>query len=45
MRILRVFPKRKSYTPDDDLVFVGPPPFAEMIPEHDEVHVSCTFRL
>jgi len=43
MRILRVFPKRTSYTPDDDLVFVGPPPFAEMIPEHDEVHVSCTF--
>ena len=43
MRILRVFPKRTNYTPDDDLVFVGPPPFAEMIPEHDEVHVSCTF--
>ncbi len=43
MRILRVFPDRTSYTPDDDLAFVGPPPFAEMIPEHDEVHVSCTF--
>ena len=43
MRILRVFPKRTSYTPDDDLAFVGYPPLAEMIPEHDEVHVSCTF--
>lgn len=43
MRILRVFPKRTSYTPTDDLAFVGPPPMAEFIPEHDEVHVSCTF--
>lgn len=42
-RILRVFPKRTSYTPTDDLAFVGPPPMAEFIPEHDEVHVSCTF--
>ena len=40
---MRIFPKRTSYTPDDDLAFVGPPPFAELIPEHDEVHVSCTF--
>ena len=43
MRILRVFVRRTSYTPTDELAFVGPPPFAEMIPEHDEVHVSCTF--
>lgn len=43
MRILRVFPKRTSYTPTDELAFVGPPPMAEFIPEHDEVHVSCTF--
>ena len=43
MRILRVFPKRTSFTPTDDLTFVGPPPMAEFIPEHDEVHVSCTF--
>ena len=43
MRILRVFPKRTSYTPDDDLAFVGMPPMADFIPEHDEVHVSCTF--
>lgn len=43
MRILRVFPKRTSYTPTDDLAFVGMPPMAQFIPEHDEVHVSCTF--
>ena len=42
-RILRVFPKRTSYTPIDDLAFVGPPPMAAFIPEHDEIHVSCTF--
>lgn len=43
MTILRVFPKRTSYTPTDDLAFVGPPPMAAFIPEHDEVHISCTF--
>ena len=42
-RILRVFPERTSYTPTGDLVFIGRPPFKEMIPEHDEIHVSCTF--
>lgn len=40
-RIIRVFPERTSYTPDDDYVFIGMPPF--IIPEHDEVHISCTF--
>lgn len=43
MKILRVFSKRTSYTPTDDLAFVGMPPMAQFIPEHDEVHVSCTF--
>ena len=43
MNILRVFVRQTSYTPMDDLVSFGPPPFAEMIPEHDEVHISCTF--
>ena len=43
MNILRVFPKRTSYTPDDALAFVGMPPMRFMIPEHDEVHISCTF--
>lgn len=43
MRIVRVFPKMTSYTPTDDYAFVGMPPFPSMIPEHDEVHISCTF--
>lgn len=42
-RIIRVFPYRTSYTPDDPYVFIGAPPFRELIPEHDEVHISCTF--
>lgn len=41
MNILRVFPQRTSYTPDDDMVFIGMPPL--IIPECDEIHVSCTF--
>ena len=41
MRIARVFPRRTSATPDDDLAFIGEPP---LFPVHaDEVHVSCTF--
>lgn len=39
--IIRVFPRRTSYTPDDELAFVGMPPL--MIPEHEEIHISCTF--
>jgi hypothetical protein len=41
MRIIRVFPRRTSLTPTDDLAFVGDPPM--MRPVADEVHVSCTF--
>ncbi len=41
--ILRVFPSRNSYTPDDDMVIIGEPPFSIFIPEHKEVHISCTF--
>lgn len=41
--ILRVFPKKTSYSPDDPFAFFGPPPMPQLIPEHDEVHVSCTF--
>lgn len=40
-RIIRVFPRRTSYTPDDELVFIGMPPL--IITEHDEIHISCTF--
>lgn len=42
-KIIRVFPRKTSYTPVDDWVFYGPPPMRELIPEHSEVHVSCTF--
>lgn len=42
-RIIRVFPRRTSYTPDDDMVFIGYPPIPQLIPEHDEIHISCTF--
>lgn len=38
-RIIRVFCRKTSLTPTDDLAFVGDPPM--MRPEADEVHVSC----
>lgn len=41
MRIIRVFPKRTSFTPNDDFAFVGDPPADS--PEADEVHISCAF--
>lgn len=40
-RIIRVFPRRTSFTPRDDYAFVGFPPMIR--PEADEVHVSCLF--
>jgi len=41
MKILRVFPRKTNMTPDDDLVYFGPPGLFR--PEVDEVHVSVTF--
>ena len=41
-RILRVFPRRTSYTPDDPYAIVGTP-WGDDWPEADEVHISCTF--
>lgn len=41
MKVLRVFPQKTSYTPDDDMVLIGYPP--QVLPEHDEIHISCTF--
>lgn len=41
--IIRVFPYRTSYTPDDEYVFIGYPPIPQLIPEHKEIHISCTF--
>lgn len=40
-KIIRVFPRRTSYTPVDEYAFYGLPPI--VVPEHDEVHISCTF--
>ena len=42
MKIIRVFPRKTSYTPDDDYVFIGEPP-GLFVPDHDEVHISCVF--
>lgn len=41
MKTIRIFPERNSYTPDDPYVFIGMPQL--IIPEHDEVHICCTF--
>lgn len=40
-KILRVFPRRTSATPDDDLVIIGDPLLWDI--EADEVHISVTF--
>lgn len=42
-KIIRVFARKTSYTPEDDYCFYDVPPFPELIPPHDEVHISCTF--
>jgi hypothetical protein len=39
--IIRVFPRRTSLTPDDELSFVGDPPLFK--PAKGEVHISCAF--
>jgi hypothetical protein len=41
MTLIRVFPDRTSYTPTDELAFIGDPPLFR--PKADEVHVSVTF--
>jgi hypothetical protein len=41
MSVIRVFPRKTSFTPDDDMVFVGDPPLWR--PEAEAVHVSVTF--
>lgn len=43
MKIIRVFPRRTSRTPRDELAFVGDPPMEDFRPDADEVHVSVTF--
>lgn len=41
MKIIRVFPRKTSLTPEDTYAFVGDPPLWR--PGADEVHVSVTF--
>jgi hypothetical protein len=41
-RIARVFPRKTTASPDDELAFFGPPP-ADFTADIDEVHVSVTF--
>lgn len=41
MKIIRVFPRRTSHTPKDEMVFVGDPQLER--PDADEIHISCTF--
>lgn len=43
MKIIKVFPNRTSYTPDDEYTFIGFPQKNVPLPIHDEVHISCTF--
>ena len=43
MRIARVFPRKTTATPDDELSFVDCPPPMLALPEIDEVHVSVAF--
>lgn len=39
--VIRVFSRRTSATPVDNMAFVGNPPMIR--PEAEEVHISCTF--
>lgn len=41
MKIIRVFPRKNSHTPNDDLSFIGYPPLNR--PPADQVHISCVF--
>lgn len=44
MKIARVFPRQTNATPGDDLVFINcPPPWDDVLPEFDEVHISVAF--
>lgn len=42
-RIIRVFPRQTSYTPTDSYAFYGDPQPLFPLPDHDEIHISCTF--
>jgi len=38
---IRVFTRRTSYTPDDEMTFIGEPPLG--MPKAKSVHISCCF--
>ena len=42
-RIIRVFARKTSYTPQDELVLSPTPPLEYFRPRADEVHISVTF--
>ena len=42
-KIIRVFPRRTKWTPNDDLVFIGEPPIIGKPSKEYPVFVSCTF--
>lgn len=46
-KILRVFPKKTSYTPTDPLVYypngITQSPMWSLFPEFNEIHISCSF--
>lgn len=46
-KILRVFPRKTSYTPTDPLVYIADGlvqvPALSLFPEFDEIHISCVF--
>lgn len=41
MRIARVFPRKTSFSPNDQDAYFGPPDL--FTPKYDEVHISCVF--
>ena len=44
MKIIRVFPRRTTATPDDSLAFTtAPPKDLSVLPEADEIHISTAF--
>jgi hypothetical protein len=41
--MIRVFPVRTSFTPKDELAFIGEPPLIGAPPKHLPVRISCAF--
>lgn len=45
MKIARVFPRVTKATPKDEYTFFTEEPPLLIMPEVDEVHISCTFTI